>query len=320
MTPARTIVVLGGDLAPAGRAAAEARAVAVIATEPYPTPEVVVATLGEHRPAAIVVRLVAEQLGEPVMRAGGALGLIVKHGVGTDDIDIEAARRLGIPVAITAGVNATSVAEHAFAGMLAFAKDLVGQDRLVRSGVWDKARYHGREVSGQTLGVVGFGAIGRKLAGYAQAFGMRVLAHDPLASAPMHGVDMADLDTLLAASDYVSLHCPLTPATLNLIDRRRIGLMRSHAVLINTARGGVVDEAALIDALRAGRLAGAVADCFAAEPPAADNPLLELPNTLVSPHIAGVTIDAKAAVSVCAATLAADWLDGRKPDPYYLVR
>ncbi len=319
----KTVVILGGDLAPEGRAVLEAAGVTTIATPPYIDRLKVIAAMQAHRPDAVIVRLLAEQLGAEEMEAGGRLRHIAKHGVGTNDIDVAAATARGIPVTMTTGSNGHSVAEHALALIMALVKDLPRQDALIRDGIWDKNRYHGRELRGQHLGIVGFGFIGQTLARMAQAIGMVVSAFDP--HTPDHafadGVTReSDLDALLAKADIVSLHCPLTPETAKLIDGRRTRLMKPGALLINTARGEVVEERALVSALEDGHIAAAGLDSFAMEPPGIDNPLVHLSNTLVTPHVAGVTLDAKRAVSVMSAEQVLAIFKGETPAPRFLAR
>ncbi|TCM79826.1 hydroxyacid dehydrogenase [Rhizobium sp. BK068] len=319
----KTVVVLGGELAPEGRALLEDAGANVIATPPYIDRQAVIAIMRAHKPDAVIVRLLADLLGPEEMQVGGRLRHIAKHGVGTNDIDVDAATALGIPVSMTTGSNGHSVAEHALALIMALVKDLPRQDALIRDGIWDKNQYKGRELRGRRLGLVGFGFIGQTVARIAGAIGMIVSAFDPhtLDGAFQDGVSReTDLDTLLANSDIVSLHCPLTSETQNLINARRIGLMKQGAFLINTARGEVVDEKALIAALEHGHLAGAGLDSFALEPPGIDNPLFQLSNTLVTPHVAGVTLDAKCAVSIMSAENVLAALDGRTLDPRFLAR
>ncbi|CDM59655.1 hydroxyacid dehydrogenase [Rhizobium sp. T1470] len=319
----KTVVILGGELAAEGRALLEEAGASVIATPPYVDRQAVVEIMKAYKPDAVIVRLLADLLGPEEMQAGGKLRHIAKHGVGTNDIDVKAATALGIPVSMTTGSNGHSVAEHALALIMALVKDLPRQDALIRDGIWDKNQYRGRELRGQRLGLVGFGFIGQTLARMAGAIGLIVSAFDPHTpdSAFHDGVCReTDLDTLLANSDIVSLHCPLTSETQNLIDARRIGLMKQGAFLINTARGEVVDENALIAALEEGHLAGAGLDSFAVEPPGIDNPLFQLSNTLVTPHVAGVTLDAKRAVSIMAAENVLAAFDGRTLEPRFLAR
>lgn len=317
-----TVVSLGGALAPEGEQIIRDAGGRCVATEPYPSQQAVTALLAETRAEAVVVRLV-ERVDGDVMRASPALKVVAKHGAGTNDIDLDAAEALGIPVLAAVGANAHSVAEHALALMLALAKDLRNQDAYVRGGGWDKKGYGGRELRGGRLGLVGAGAIGRTLAAMAAPLGMDATAFDPYAPDEAFGPAMtraASLDELLSSSDVVSLHCPLTEATRGLIGAREIGLMKSTAFLVNTARGEVVDEAALLAALSQGRIAGAGLDSFAAEPPGAENPLWRLPNVIVSPHCGGVTPEARREVSLMTARNVVDLLAGREVHPRFRAR
>lgn len=295
-----TVVSLGGPVAPEGETMLAAAGITSLSTGPYPKKDEVVALLTEHRVDAIVVRLV-ERIDEEILRASPNLKLVHKHGAGTNDIDIAAAKALGIPVMAAVGANAHSVAEHALALMFALIKDMRRQDAFVRGGGWAGKSYHGHELRGRKLGLVGMGLIGRNLARMASAIGMSVEAYDPFAPDEAFGPDCrraADLDALLASSDVVSLHCPLTEQTRDLINARTLGLMKPNALLINTARGEVVNEADLLVALREGRVAGAGLDTFSPEPPAANNPLWALDNIVLSPHVGGVTEEARREVSL----------------------
>lgn len=306
-----TIITVGGRMAAEGLAMLENAGVACISTEPYPMKEEVVALVEQHQPAALVVRLV-ELIDRDMMAASRNLRIVAKHGVGTNDIDVAAAKALGIPVIMATGANAHSVAEHALGLILALSKDFLRQDGQIRKGLWDKKLYAGRELRGQKLGLVGFGLIGQILARMVAPIGMEVSAYDPFApeEAFAGGVERAtSLNALLAESDVVSLHCPLTDGTRGLIGAREIALMKPTAFLVNTARGEVVDEPALIAALHAGRIAGAGLDSFAEEPPVA-NPLWQLPNVILTPHVAGVTEDARRAVSIMTATNVLAFLRG----------
>ncbi len=317
-----TVLVLGGALNVEGRAVLEHAGLLVIETRPYPSQAATIEAMRTYRPAGVIVRGIEGALDAVAMQAGGRLRVIAKHGVGTDDIDVRAAHELGISVAITTGANSQSVAEHAFAMILALAKDLARQDAHVRAGAWDKDRYHGRELRGQVLGLVGFGATGQALARMAAPLGMEVHVFDPYVAESVFG-DVArratDLDALLGDADFVSLHCPLTPETRGLVDARRLGLMKPTAYLVNTARGEVVDESAVVEALERGRLAGAGLDSFAAEPPDPGNPLFRLANTIITQHVAGVTVDARRAVSVRAAENVVAILGGSELPPRFLV-
>ena len=217
------------------------------------------------------------------------LELISKVGVGTDMIDMAAMERHGVELAWHPGTNRRSVAELVVGLAIAVLRHIVPANRAVMSGEWKQQK--GRELSGRTVGIVGFGSVGRDLAQLVRAFGCPVLAHDVRPFDPESGVEPADLDDLLARSDVVSLHVTLSEATRNLIDARRLALMKTDAVLVNTARGGLVDEDALRDALANDRLGGAALDVFAVEPPG-DRALLELPNLVATPHIGGSTEEA----------------------------
>lgn len=306
-----TIVTVGGRMAAEGLAMFENAGVACISTEPYPAKEEVMALVEKHQPTALVVRLV-EMIDRDMLAASRELKIVAKHGVGTNDIDVAAAKALGIPVIMATGANAHSVAEHALGLILALAKDFLRQDGHIRNGLWDKKLYAGRELRGQRLGLVGFGLIGQILAHMVAPIGIQVAAYDPFApeEAFAGGVSRAtSLDALLADSDVVSLHCPLTDGTRGLIGAREIALMKPTAYLVNTARGEVVDEPALISALQSGRIAGAGLDSFAEEPPVA-SPLWQLPNVILTPHVAGVTEDARRVVSIMTATNVLAFLRG----------
>ncbi|WP_026870027.1 hydroxyacid dehydrogenase [Inquilinus limosus] len=317
-----TVVSLGGPVAPEAEALLRAAGVNSIATEPYPGRERMITTLAEHQADAVIVRLV-DRIDEAVLRASPRLRVVAKHGAGTNDIDVAAAGRLGLPVLAATGCNAHSVAEHALALMLALIKDLRRQDAFVRGGGWEKKAYQGHELRGRRLGLVGIGLIAQALARMADAVGMQVTAYDPFAPDEAFGAKVgraADLDTLLRESDVVSLHCPLTDRTRGLIGARELGLMKPTALLINTARGEVVDVSALVQALQAGAIAGAGLDTFAPEPPAADNPLWRLDTVIVSPHVGGVTEEARREVSLQTVRNVLAVLRNEDVHPRYVVR
>ncbi|NYZ14349.1 hydroxyacid dehydrogenase [Azospirillum sp. RWY-5-1] len=316
-----TVVSLGGPVTEGAEALLRDAGIRSFATGAYPKKEETLALLAERQPDAIVVRLV-ERIDEDILRASQRLKVVAKHGAGTNDIDVAAAARLGLPVLAAVGANARSVAEHALALMLALAKDVRRQDAFVRGGGWAAKIYTGFELHGRRLGLVGMGEIGRRLAAMVQPLGMTVAAHDPFAPDGAFGPDIAraaDLPSLLAGSDVVSLHCPLTPQTRNLIGAPELRLMKPTALLINTARGEVVDEPALVEALRGGVIAGAGLDCFSPEPPAADNPLWGLDNVILSPHIGGVTEDARREVSLRTVRNVIALLSGQDVDRHFFV-
>ncbi|MDX6562781.1 MAG: D-3-phosphoglycerate dehydrogenase / 2-oxoglutarate reductase [Gaiellales bacterium] len=223
-----------------------------------------------------------------------SLRVISRTGIGLDNVRIPEATERGIAICHTPGAPTISTAEHAFALLLACAKALPQTARAMRAGPEDFFNtYDGIELDGLCLGIVGLGQIGRRVARFAQAIGMRVVAFDPLLG-PAEASELrvtltSTLEALLAEADAVSLHAPLTPGTMRLMDERRIGLMRPGAILINTARGGLVDEPALAAALEAGHLRSAGLDVFEVEPPHPDNPLLHRDDVIATPHIAGAT-------------------------------
>jgi phosphoglycerate dehydrogenase-like enzyme len=235
---------------------------------------------------------------DPVTAAvldAGPLRAVVRLGSGTDNLDLEAARRRRVQVAATPGANARSVAELTIGLLLALARHLVVHDRQVRSGGW--SREMGSELAGRRLGVVGYGAVGRRVAAIARAMDMEVVATDPLVTEA--DVPLVGLDELLATADALTLHAPLDDTTRGMIGAAQLGRMRRHALLVNTSRGGLVDERALAEALAAGRIRGAAADAFEHEPPAG-SPLLTLDNFVASPHAGGATVEAVTRAGVAA--------------------
>ena len=230
-----------------------------------------------------------------VLRGAPSLKLVVRVGTGLDNIDLEAARERKVRVANTPAANAVSVAELVFGLLIALERHLAAAAADLRRGVFEKARYVGRELAGQRIGIVGFGRIGRAVATRARAFEMQVGWSDPLVFQPPPGFEWARrtaLEELLPACDVLTLHLPLNADTRGVIGAAELGVMKPTAGLVNCARGGVVDEAALLAALRERRLRGAALDVFEAEPPGA-HPLLELPNVLATPHIGATTLEAQ---------------------------
>ena len=238
------------------------------------------------------------------------LRVVGRAGVGVDNIDIEAATRRGVLVMNTPGGNATSVAEHTMALLLALTRSVPQLNTAIHAGRWEKSGALGIELRGKTLGLVGLGRVGSEVARRARAFELRVLACDPYISesvAQEAGVELVPLDELLARSDFISLHTALSPATEKLINAATLAKMKRGAGLINTARGELVDEAALAGALRSGQLAGAALDVFAVEPPR-DSPLVGLPGVIATPHVAGSTREAQEEVGTQIAQQVRDFL------------
>ncbi|MBM3954569.1 MAG: 3-phosphoglycerate dehydrogenase [Planctomycetes bacterium] len=243
------------------------------------------------------------------------LKVVSKYGIGVDKIDVARCTELGIPVLFTPGVNHTTVAEHAFLLLLSLEKHLLFHADSTRAGGWK--RQTGRELLGKTIGIVGLGRIGKEVAIRARAFGMPVIAHDVFWDddfARDHGVARsATLAELLAAADYVSLHTNLTPETRHLVNAASIATMKPGAIVINCARGEIVDTAAVVDALRSGRLRGYGTDVLDEEPPPADHPLLRLPNCVVTPHVGSRTLESVQRQAMAAVTNLVRALRGEAP-------
>src|SRR2546425_355463 len=258
---------------------------------------------------ALIVRS-ATKVDADLFERASRLRVVGRAGVGVDNIDLEAATRRGVLVMSTPGGNAVSVAEHTFALLLALARQVPRLDAAIHEGRWEKSSAAGTEVRGKTLGLIGLRRIGSEVAVRARAFDMRVLAYDPFiseAAAREMSVELVALDKLLAESDFVSLHTALSPATQNLISARTIQKVKRGARIINTARGELIDEAALAEALKSGQLAGAAVDVFAEEPPK-NSPLTRLPNVIATPHVAGSTAEAQEEVGTQVAVQIKDYL------------
>lgn len=243
---------------------------------------------------ALVVRG-ATRVTDEVLRGAPALKIVVRVGTGLDNVDLAAARELGVQVASTPGATVIPVAEHTFALLLALERHLARADAAVRRGEWPRGVLAGRELYGRALGLVGFGRVGREVAWRARAFGMDVRWSDPLLELAPAGYEWAlraTLEELLPQADVLSLHLPLTRATRGLIGARELARMKPDAVLVNCARGGIVDERALAAALTEGRLRGAALDVFEKEPPG-ESPLLALPNVVLTPNLGGATVEAE---------------------------
>lgn len=260
---------------------------------------------------ALIVRN-RTQVRETLLDAAPRLRVIGRLGVGLDNVDITACAERGVRVIPATGANADAVAEYVIAAVLILLRGAYGATARIAAGEWPRTALTGREAQARLLGLVGFGDIARRIAPRAKALGMRVAAHDPLVGEHemrRGGAEPMALDRLVAEADVVSLHVPLTDMTRKLIDARRIGAMRADAVLINTARGGIVDEDALIAALKEGRLGGAALDVFEDEPPEHPERFADVPNLLLTPHIAGVTQESNRRVSLMIAERVAAELD-----------
>ena len=258
---------------------------------------------------ALIVRSATKVTAELLDKAP-RLRAVGRAGVGVDNIDLDAATARGVLVMSTPGGNAISVAEHTFALLLGLARQVPRLDKSMHEGKWEKSSAAGTEVRGKTLGLIGLGRIGSEVALRADAFDMRVLGYDPYiseAAAKEVQVELVPLEKLLAESDFISLHTALSPATQNLINAETIAKMKKGARLINAARGELIDEGALADALKSGQLGGAALDVFVHEPPK-DSPLLSMQNVIGTPHVAGSTTEAQEEVGTQVAVQIKDYL------------
>jgi D-3-phosphoglycerate dehydrogenase len=255
-----------------------------------------------------------EPITAKVIAAAKKLRVIAKNGAGVDNIDLAAATKAGVVVTSAAGVNSEAVAELTIALFLSLARAIPAADRQVRTGSWP--RLAGAELARKTLGIVGLGQIGRLVAARAAGFDLKILGYDvmpPPDSARKLGIEATSLDRLLAEADYVSLHVPLTEKTRGMIGADQLRRMKPGAFLVNVSRGGIVDEAALYEALKAKAIAGAALDVFVDEPPGA-SPLSALDNFIATPHMAGYTVEAVTETGMVCARGILDVLAGRKPD------
>ncbi|MBS7607504.1 D-glycerate dehydrogenase [Candidatus Bathyarchaeota archaeon] len=267
-----------------------------------------------------LVTLLSDKIDAEVFDAAPSLKIIAQMAVGYDNIDVEEATRRGIYVTNTPGVLTETTADFTWALMMAVARRVVEADRYVREGKW-KVGWHpsmllGRDVYGATLGIVGAGRIGTAVARRAKCFNMKILYYDVVPNPQLEketGAKFVDLDTLLKESDFISIHVPLTKETYHLINAEKLKLVKKTAYLINTARGPIVDEKALYEALKEGRLAGAALDVFEQEPTPIDNPLLKLDNVVVAPHIASASYETRSRMAEMVAENLVAFFEGRVP-------
>jgi len=270
-----------------------------------------------HRllPDASAVALAATGFGRAETEQSPKMEVVARIGVGFDAVDIPSLSERRIPLMVVGTANSVSVAEHAVFMMMSLAKRALEMDRRMRDGVWhDRQNNLPAEMSGATVLVIGFGRIGTRTAPRCAAFGMNVLVYDPYLAPEVirqAGYEpVADLDAALPRADYVSIHCPRNPETVGMFDAARLARMKPGAILVNTARGGIIDEPALLAALRSGHIAGAGLDVVATEPAGPGNELLQSPNVISSPHVAGVTVQSMDAMSVATARNILSVLDG----------
>lgn len=312
------VLMTAPRLAPQAVALLEAAGARIHYMDPFPGAAAVAARAGAVDAAAILSR--QGPVGAAAMAAAPNLRIIARHGVGVDDVDVPEAARRGILVTRSPGSNTRAVAEHTLALILALAKDLLPLSAGVAAGGWRGGDAVVRDVHGMRLGLVGCGGIGQAVAPLAAAFGMEVSAWSP-SGRQVPGVRRAaDLPALLAGADVLSLHAPLVPETRGLIGAAELALLPRGAMLVNTSRGGLLDEDALLAALDSGHLSGAGLDVTAPEPPLQGARLRSHPRVILTPHIAGVTAGSMVSMGVMAAECIAAVLQGRPVPPDRLVR
>jgi D-3-phosphoglycerate dehydrogenase / 2-oxoglutarate reductase len=310
----RPLVVLAGPINPAGHAQLETEARVLVCHDESEAALVTAAAEAE----GILFRA-KPRCTESLMAACKKLRVVGRHGVGLDTVDVPAATRLGIAVVHAPGSNSQAVAEHALMLMLVCAKRTLLIDRRTRAGDWGgRQRVANVELAGKTLGIVGVGNIGRRVAKFAGAVGMRVLGYDPYVPVDelvRRGVEpVGSLGELLPQLDFLTCHTPLTDETRHLINERTLGLLKPGAIFVNTSRGPVHDERAVFEALVRGQLAAAGLDVWEDEPTSRDNPLLNLENVVCSSHVAGVTVEASRQASLQVTTEMLRVLRGERPN------
>ena len=300
------VLVTGADLA--AQALERLSDYEIVYAGRTPSEDDIVALCRQHDPVAIIVRY--SKVGAAAMAAAPSLKVVSKHGSGTDTIDKTAAAARGIQVVAAAGANAAAVAEQALALLLAGAKSIVALNQRMQDGLWDKATHKSVELEGRTIGLIGLGAIGLRFARMAEAMGMRVIGFDPYAKNLPAYVQSVDLETIWRESDAISLHCPLTADNARLLNATTLAACKPGVIVVNTARGGLIDEEALLAAVRSGQVAAAGLDSFAVEPMTAPHPFHGESRITLSPHIGGVTTDAYVKMGVAAADNALAVLNG----------
>jgi D-3-phosphoglycerate dehydrogenase len=282
----------------------------VVDYKPTITKDELLAVAGEYD--AFIVRS-RTKIDRAVLDKAARLRLVARPGTGLDNIDVEYAKSKGVTVVNSPESLVEAVAEHVVLLMLALSRKLVVADVGTRAGKWEKSELMGKELKGKILGIVGLGRIGRRIAEVSRTLGMSILFYDVISIPPEVVAPLAakvvDLDELLRSSDYITLHVPMTVDTAHMIDTRRLGQMKNTAFLINTSRGGVIDEAALAAALQSGTIAGAALDVFEKEPPA--GPILTAPNTILTPHIGGQTEEAQTNAIVVVGEKVRDFFSSR---------
>lgn len=284
----QVVLVTGADLAPEAIAILDGFDIHYAGARPSESD--LIQLVKQVDPVAIIVRY--GRITPAIIDAAQSLKVISKHGSGIDTIDVEYAKQRSITVKAAVGANATAVAEHALALLLSCCKSIPKLNARTHTGHWDKSTHKSLELKGRTLGLVGLGAIGRQVAGFGHAFGMKVIGYDPFANDLPGYIEQVDLNSIWETADAISLHCPLTAENVDLINQDTIQRMKVGVMIINTARGGLIQEQALLDGIASGKIRAAGIDSFKQEPPPSDHPFFGHPQIVLTPHIGGVSSDA----------------------------
>ncbi len=285
-----TIMITAPDFDPKGMALLNEMGAKTVIAPAYSTEEELAKLAADNEVDGIIVRV--GQVTKQVIDASPKLRVLSKGGIGVDNVDVDHATAKGIVVCNTRYSNSQSVAEHALAMIIGAYKDLIRLDQDTRNGGWAKAVYSGTELAGKHVGLIGYGGNGRALATMLKSLKCKISVYDPYLghNADFTGVTRCEsIDDFLGEVDVLSVHCPRTKESLNMIDKDQIAKMKTGSVIVNCARGGIVNEDALLDGLTSGKIAAAGIDVFLTEPPAKDHPFFKLENIIVSPHVAGVT-------------------------------
>ncbi len=271
-------------------------------------PEQLHSIIGDYD--GLVIRS-ATKVTEELLAHAGRLKVVGRAGIGLDNVDIPAATRKGVVVMNTPGGNVVTTAEHSIAMMLSLTRNIPQGTATMKAGIWEKKKLMGREICDKTLGIIGFGKIGSVVASRARGLKMRVIVYDPIVQPDQlqkQGYESVSLDELYAQADYITIHVPRNKNTLGMLDKAAFEKMKDGVMVINCARGGIIDEDALCDAMKAGKVAGAALDVFATEPPPEDHPLLKLDNLIATPHLGASTFEAQTNVAVAVANQFVEFL------------
>lgn len=314
------ILITAPDIDPKAMALLDRWGATVFTAPAYSSEDALAKIAASEQIDAIIVRV--GKVSAKVIDASSRLRVLSKGGIGVDNIDVDHATAKGIVVTNARYSNSQSVAEHALGMIIGLLKDFIRLDASTRAGNWEKATYFGGELRGRHIGLIGYGGNGRALANLLKPFGVAITVYDPYLghNADFSGVTRAaGIDDFIGQVDILSIHCPRTTESFGMIGRAQFAKMKSTAFIVNCARGGIIDEDALVEALTNKQIAGAALDVFESEPPAADHPLWQFDNVLISPHIAGVTFESAEVSGRMAVENIYKILDGQPIDPQCVI-